>query len=98
MSILPKKCYFGHLYSRMGTDGTYTVCCGKVPSVGNYYKEGRFKEYWKSDKLNTLLLVLQDNLKYMNETCAKGHCDYCPHTVINNRLYDYFDEFLWWQR
>jgi len=91
MSILPKKCYFGHLYSRMSTDGTYTVCCGRVPSVGNYHKEGRFKEYWKSDKLNTLLLGLQDNLKELNETWANGHCDYCPHTVINNRLYDYFE-------
>ena len=91
MSILPKKCYFGHLYCRMGTDGTYTVCCGKVPSVGNYYKEGRVKEYWKSDKLNTLLLGLQDYLKEMIESWAKGHCDYCPLPVINNRLYDYFE-------
>ena len=87
MMGLPKKCYFGFIYGRLTTKGQYEICCGKVPSSGDYYTDGKFIDYWKSDKLNNLLSQLQDNLDEMNKTWADGHCDYCPHYVINEKIY-----------
>ena len=52
MMGLPKKCYFGFIYGRLTTKGQYEICCGKVPPSGDYYTDGKFIDYWKSDKLN----------------------------------------------
>jgi hypothetical protein len=59
---LPKKCNFGRVYGRLTTNGEYQICCGNVPSSGNYHTDGKFVDYWKSDKLNNLLTRLRDNL------------------------------------
>ena len=52
---LPKSCNFGRVYGRLTTDGEYKICCGNVPSSGNYHTDGKFVDYWKSDKLNNFL-------------------------------------------
>ena len=85
---LPKKCNFGRVYGRLTTNGEYQICCGNVPSSGNYHTDGKFVDYWKSDKLNNLLTRLRDNLDEINKTWADGHCDYCPHSVINEKLHN----------
>ena len=86
--MIPKKCYFGRIYGRLSTKGEYQICCGKVPTSGDYHIDGKFIAYWKSDKLNNLLTQLRDNLDEMNKTWADGHCDYCPHSVINEKLHN----------
>ena len=88
MMGLPKKCNFGRVYGRLTTNGEYQICCGNVPSSGNYHTDGKFVDYWKSDKLNNLLTRLRDNLDEINKTWADGHCDYCPHSVINEKLHN----------
>ena len=88
MMNLPKLCNFGRIYGRLSTKGEYLICCGKVPSSGNYHTDGKFIDYWKSEKLNNLLNQLRDNLDEMNKTWADGHCDFCPHSVINEKLHN----------
>ncbi len=83
---LPKKCNFGRIYGRLTTNGEYQICCGNVPSSGDYHTDGKFVDYWKSDKLNNLLTRLRDNLDEMNRTWADGNCNHCPHTVVNGKL------------
>ena len=85
---LPKSCNFGRVYGRLTTDGEYKICCGNVPSSGNYHTDGKFIDYWKSDKLNNLLIRLRDNLDEMNETWAGSSCNHCPHSVINEKLHN----------
>ena len=58
---LPKFCNFGRIYGRLSTRGEYQVCCGKVPSSGNYQTDGKFVDYWKSEK-------------WINDQIGKFHC------------------------
>ena len=84
---LPKSCNFGRVYGRLTTNGEYRICCGNVPFSGDYQTDGKFIDYWKSDKLNNLLIQLRDNLHGINETWADGNCDNCPHFVMNEKLH-----------
>ena len=83
-----KSCNFGRIYGRLQTDGKYKICCGSVPSSGDYYTDGKFYDYWKSKKLNNLLNELKNNFEQTNTTWAKGNCDFCPHFVINEQLHN----------
>ena len=83
-----KSCNFGRIYGRLQTDGKYKICCGSVPSSGDYYTDGKFYDYWKSKKLNNLLNELKNNFEQTNTTWAEGNCDFCPHFVINEKLHN----------
>ena len=91
MSHLPKgACYTGYLFARLDASGDYHICCGSVPIGGSYKEDGRFLEYWKSDKLKKLLHGLKTNLLKYNSMWDNA-CDDCPHDVSNNEIYDHLE-------
>jgi len=96
MKPLLSQCLIGYRFGKINVDKDYFLCCG-TPPIGNYDKDGGFKEFWNSKKYDDLRHELKYNLEKQNEKW-NGDCFECPHYSMEkavSRNLENTDEKLW---
>ena len=92
MNELLPKCNIGYRFGKITPDKKYWLCCGSVPSIGDYGEDGSFKKFWNSKKYFKLRKNLKNNLSEMNEEWNDS-CVHCPHYTVENVIQDNLDSW-----